>query len=335
MATQPRPLPAKPLFRAKTLVAVLAGYTAVYLGARWYQGAYGWSKGLDSFAPEFELYWMNFLYLELALEAVVAAVLWGWLWRTRDRHLEAYWKHFLKRGEDLERVRETALKEVLRDQAAPVPEILSPREELRRNLTHLIWLAAYAWSVFWGLSFFTEQDATWHQTVIRDTDFTPSHIVVFYLSYPMYIITGGSAFLYARTRVPYFAKGLSIPYLMVVVGPFTILPNVGLNEWGHTFWFMEEIFVAPLHWGFVALAWFTLSMMGVLLQAFASILYLIREALEGSQSEPPISPSTPIHRWGRPRSESQRGPSSSLRRAMVAAEPATTQNSPTTVTEAR
>ena len=41
-----------------------------------------------------------------------------------------------------------------------------------------------------GASFFTEQDGTWHQTVIRDTDFTPSHIIEFYMSYPMYIIVG-------------------------------------------------------------------------------------------------------------------------------------------------
>ncbi len=34
-----------------------------------------------------------------------------------------------------------------------------------------------------------------------------------------------------------------------------ILPNVGLNEWGHAFWFVDELFAAPLHWGFVTLGW--------------------------------------------------------------------------------
>src|SRR5437879_12194461 len=34
-----------------------------------------------------------------------------------------------------------------------------------------------------------------------------------------------------------------------------ILPNVGLNEWGHAFWFVDELFAAPLHWGFVILGW--------------------------------------------------------------------------------
>jgi len=28
---------------------------------------------------------------------------------------------------------------------------------------------------------------------------------------------------------------------------------------GHTFWFMEELFVAPLHWMFVFFGWFSLA----------------------------------------------------------------------------
>ncbi len=277
-----------PLLKVRNLVLAIAGLAVIYFGARWYQAVYAWSKGLDAFAPEFELYWMNFLYVELALEAAAAAVLWGWLWKTRDRHVEQYWMHFLARETALERITGQALKELLSKKLDRSLAMLTPREELQRNLTHLIWLAAYAWALFWGLSFFTEQDATWHQTVIRDTDFTPSHIVVFYLSYPMFILVGGGAFLYAKTRVPYFVKGLSIPYLMLVVGPFMILPNVGLNEWGHTFWFMEEIFAASLHWGFVVLGWFALSIMGVLLQVFASILYLIKPDL----STPPAPAGT-------------------------------------------
>ncbi|TAN48210.1 MAG: methane monooxygenase/ammonia monooxygenase subunit C, partial [Methylococcaceae bacterium] len=50
-----------------------------------------------------------------------------------------------------------------------------------------------------------------------------------------------------------------------------ILPNVGLNEWGHTFWFMEELFVAPLHYGFVIFGWLALAVMGVVLQIMDSL----------------------------------------------------------------
>jgi methane/ammonia monooxygenase subunit C len=186
-----------------------------YGWVRWYEGVYGWSAGLDSFAPEFETYWMNFLYIEMVLEVLTASVLWGYIWKSRDRKVMS----------------------------------ITPREELRRHFTHWIWLVMYGIAIYYGASYFTEQDGTWHQTIVRDTDFTPSHVIEFYLSYPIYIITGVSAFLYAKTRLPTYQKGLPLQYLVSVIGPFMILPNVGLNEWGHTFWFMEELFVAPLHYG--------------------------------------------------------------------------------------
>jgi methane/ammonia monooxygenase subunit C len=239
-----------PLLDKRWLAFAFGIYTVFYLWVRWYEGVYGWSAGLDAFAPEFEKYWMNFLYTEIVLEVTTASLLWGYLWKTRDRNLEA----------------------------------LAPREELRRNFTHLIWLVAYAWAIYWGASYFTEQDGTWHQTIVRDTDFTPSHIIEFYLSYPIYIITGFAAMIYAHTRLPYFnyqKKGLSVAYLITVVGPFMILPNVGLNEWGHTFWFMEELFVAPLHYGFVFFGWMALSILGLLLQVFASFANLIGRELCG------------------------------------------------------
>lgn len=266
----------QPLIKVRSIFLMLAGYTSLYLLVRWYEGAYGWSFGLDSFAPEFETYWMNFMYFEILAEVSVGAILLGWIWRTRDRNLEQFWMHFMETDNLLTRRRGADLSELLQKNRDSNLATLAPREELRRNMTHLVWLMAYAWAFYWGASFFTEQDATWHQTVVRDTDFTPSHIIVFYFSYPIYIITGFSAFLYAKTRLPYFAKGVSLPYLLSVVGPFTILPNVGLNEWGHTFWFMEEVFVAPLHYGFVVFGWFALAVTGVLLQVFSSIAYLIK-----------------------------------------------------------
>jgi methane/ammonia monooxygenase subunit C len=240
-----------PLLNKKWLSFAFFIYAVFYAWVRWYEGVFGWSAGLDSFAPEFETYWMNFLYTEIVLEVVTASVLWGYIWKSRDRNLAA----------------------------------ITPREELRRNMTHLVWLFAYANAIYWGASYFTEQDGTWHQTIVRDTDFTPSHIIEFYLSYPIYIITGFGAFLYAKTRLPFFAEGLSLPYLVTVVGPFMILPNVGLNEWGHTFWFMEELFVAPLHYGFVAFGWLALAIAGVLLQVFASFSNLIgKDVIEAVDS---------------------------------------------------
>src|SRR5665647_2968518 len=58
----------------------------------------------------------------------------------------------------------------------------------------MMWLGVYLFGVYWGGSFFTEQDASWHQVIIRDTSFTPSHVVVFYGSFPMYIVCGVASY---------------------------------------------------------------------------------------------------------------------------------------------
>jgi methane/ammonia monooxygenase subunit C len=72
-----------PLLNVKNMVLGSLVYIIFYAWVRWYEGVYGWSAGLDSFAPEFETYWMNFLYIEFVLEVSTAGILWGYIWKTR------------------------------------------------------------------------------------------------------------------------------------------------------------------------------------------------------------------------------------------------------------
>jgi len=117
---------------------------------------------------------------------------------------------------------------------------------------------------------------------VRDTDFTPTHIVLFYFAIPMFIISGIAAFVYARTRLPQFADRVSLPFALLVAGPIMIMPNLGLNEWGHTFFYAEELFAAPIHWGFVLLGWSAFAAGGLLVQLLSRIVELTRLVSEGS-----------------------------------------------------
>lgn len=231
----------RPLLDTKNLIFAIAIYNIFYMYVRWYEGVFGWSAGLDAFAPEFDTYWMTILKIEVPLEFICATSIAAWMWKTRTRDMAS----------------------------------VSKREILRRHFHHFVWLVAYAEAIYWGASYFTEQDGTWHQTIVRDTDFTPSHCIEFYMTYPIYIITGIGAFMYAYTRIPFFNKAVSLPYMLVVIGPFMIFPNVGLNEWGHTFWWMEELFVAPLHYGFVFFGWFALGILGLFRHIFEDLSDLI------------------------------------------------------------
>lgn len=215
---------------------------AFYVSLRLYQQAFAFKFGLDSTSPDFEIYWKALFKIEVPAIFGIGAVIWAYLWFTRDRRIND----------------------------------ISPGTELKRYFTLIGWFLVYTFSFLWVANFFGEGDATWHQTVIRDTALTPSHIVLFYACIPTYIVVGVGTLIYATTRIPAFAKSYSVPLLMVVVGPGLILPNLGYNEWGHAFWFTEETFSHPLHWGFPVLGWTALAIGGVLLQVMRRVSELFK-----------------------------------------------------------
>jgi methane/ammonia monooxygenase subunit C len=208
---------------------------------RSYEQLYGWTTGIDAFSPEFEAYWMILLEGSTVVLAASSFFTVGYLWRTRDRNLSA----------------------------------ITPAEETHRLLNLIQILVILAIALFLGLSFFMEQTAVWHMTAIRDTDFTPSNIITFYIAFPIFAFMGIVAFFYARTRLPFFAAGYSLAFIVMTVGIFMLIPNVAFNEWGHTAWSMDEGFAGPLHWGFVFFGWMSLGVFGVVLQILENLKGLV------------------------------------------------------------
>lgn len=226
----------------------------IYAGLRIYQQMFAWDSGLDSTTPEFDKYWMTLVRIEVPLIFGTAFVLWAYLWITRDRNLAA----------------------------------VAPKIELRRYFYFSMWLVAYTFAIYFIGSFFAEGDAVWHQTVVRDTVFTPSHNVLFYACIPLYILLSVGGFIYAMTRLPAFSRGVSVAHALAVLGPALILPNLGFNEWGHAYWLTEEIFSHPLHWGFVVLAWPALALPGVALQMIQRMVPLFHTVF-GSAADSPAA----------------------------------------------
>ena len=214
--------------------------------ARWYQSWAAWDYGLDSTAPEFQTYWMNFFYIEVVAFACLFLIGTLGMWLTRDKNLPG----------------------------------LPARLEIKRHITLLGMLFVYAFAFVFAGSFFAEQDASWHQVVVRDTSFTPSHVIEFYGMFPMFIVLGFTTYVYAITRLPLYAKNVSYPLILAVIGPMMVLPNVGFNEWGHAFWLMEEYFTVPLHYGFVVFGWSILALGGILVQEMSRLSVLIPDAFD-------------------------------------------------------
>jgi len=217
------------------MALALAVLSAIYVAYRIYQQVAGWKWGLDATTPEFDRYWLTLFKVELPVLYGAVALNAGYLFWTRDRDVQN----------------------------------VAPEVELKRYFSFVMWLLVYTFCFYWTGSFFAEGDGDWHQTVLRDTPLTPSHIVLFYATIPMYLFFGVGAFVYSMTRLPAFARNISLMMVFAVVGPFLILPNLGYNEWGHAYWLTEEIFSHPLHWGFVFLGWNALALAGVLLQVIS------------------------------------------------------------------
>jgi methane/ammonia monooxygenase subunit C len=131
-----------------------------------FQRVFGYSHGLDSMTPEFENVWMGLWRFNVISNIINASAILGWIWSTRDRNLAN----------------------------------LDPKTELKRYFYWMMWLAMYVFGVYWAGSYTLEQDASWHQVIIRDTSFTASHIIAFYFTFPLYITMGVASYLYAMTR---------------------------------------------------------------------------------------------------------------------------------------
>lgn len=212
-------------------LGIVIAVSVVFGSYHYYLHNFGFSFGLDYFEPEFQTYWMSLFYIQLPVLIFIGISGSLYLWMTRDKFKE-----------------------------------MTPEEELKVYMRVLAFLLAFGMSFGIVFALCTEADAAWHQVTIRDTDFTPTHILLFYFLVPLMITALVLAFLWLHTRLPDFRNRVSLSLGILVAGVAMIMPNVGFNEWGHTFFYAEELFAAPIHWGFVGLGWAFFAISGLLIQ---------------------------------------------------------------------
>jgi methane/ammonia monooxygenase subunit C len=229
--------PKAPWMAAFIGVALAMALFGVY---RWYQQNYSFNVGLDYFEADFQTYWMRLFYIQIVAIGAIMVIGAPWIWFTRPKD----------------------------------PMAMSPQKELLIYYTILSFAAVGSVILVAVLGLFVEADAAWHQVTVRDTDFTPTHIGLFYFAIPLGAVGAILGVLWIHTRLPYFNNRFSLPLGMIAAAPVLIMPNLGLNEWGHTFFYAEELFAAPIHWGFVTLGWGLFAITGLVLQILARIRQL-------------------------------------------------------------
>lgn len=176
----------------------------------------------------------------LAIEAGIGAALFFWLWRTRK---------------DLD----------------PAP---APGEEIRRYVALVIWLFVHTAVVFSAGSIFAHQDGAWYATSVAQSSIMPAHRLIFYLNLPAYIIIGGGAFLYAKTRLPKLADRSKLAFAIAVLAPFSFMPAFSSSFLDHSYDLNESVYVAL--YGLINVAWVILGMGTLLSRSLRRIAELTR-----------------------------------------------------------
>src|SRR5881409_1870569 len=131
----------------------------------WYTSRHAWTAGIDASSPEFTKYFRSLVWVQLIVIGAGTGLWWGWLVRT---------------GRQLLAVKVTS------------------DEEVRRIAVFWGLISMTSFTLYVMASFWPNQDGSWHQTAIRDTALTPTHIPMFYLFFPLGITITVGTYLYCR-----------------------------------------------------------------------------------------------------------------------------------------
>jgi methane/ammonia monooxygenase subunit C len=217
---------------------------------------FAFTAGLNAASRSFTLHYRTLFWGELISVGAFAGIWYGWLVRTGQ-----------------------ALK----------GEELHPREEVRRIA--VLWgiIGATSLSLYIEASFWPNWDGAWHQTMVRDTALTPTHIPMFYFFFPLSVVLALGAYLYGRFRIPAvygWDKGFPWSFFLLIAAAVLEFVQVAFNEWGHSLWLSEEFFSVPFHWPFVAYGWLASGMFAVWGETILRLLAIEKE-LPKAQEIPP------------------------------------------------
>jgi methane/ammonia monooxygenase subunit C len=194
---------------------------------------YMFTAGLNSASIEFTHYYRSLFWGEVLSLGIFTGIWFGWLIKTGREMV----------GKPCER-----------------------SEEVRRIAILWSLVGATSLTVYLMASFWPNWDGSWHQTMVRDTALTPTHIPMFYFFFPLSVSLAVGTYIYGRFRIPalYSAdKGFPWSFFLLISAAVLECMTVAANEWGHSLWISEEIFSVPFHWPFVVYGWLASGMFAV------------------------------------------------------------------------
>jgi methane/ammonia monooxygenase subunit C len=213
---------------------------------------YMFTAGLNSASPEFTRYYRTLFWFELVSVGLFTGVWFGWLIRT---------------GREV------------------VKHPVTHEEEVRRIAVLWGLVGATSLTIAIMASFWPNWDGSWHQTMVRDTALTPTHIPMFYFWFPLAVTLSVGTYLYGRFRIPAVYggdKGFPWSFFLLISAAVLEVLEVAFNEWGHSLWISEEFFAVTFHWPFVFYGWLAGGMFAVWGETILRLFDIHREEAEMS-----------------------------------------------------
>lgn len=126
----------------------------------------------------------------------------------------------------------------------------------------IIWLGLDLLMVVAGGGFLAHMDAPWAQ--MSTASISPAHLMTFITVIPAYVVFGVSSWLFAHTRLPEFARGNLVHFLIVTFAPFMFLPAFDPQDLIHSldpnsdlylvlYWMVTITWIANVGWLFAKL----------------------------------------------------------------------------------
>jgi methane/ammonia monooxygenase subunit C len=149
-------------------------------------------------------------------------------------------------------------------------KIIDGDRYVRRFLILIMFVIGQVFMGFFAGGFLVHQDASWYQVIHGANEVMPSQAIILLVCYPLYLFFGGSAFIYAKTRLPTFARGKEVAFMVLTFAPFAFLPyyDSSLMKVNRD---VAELMYMLAYW-LLSISWVGLGVLYIILQSSKEIL---------------------------------------------------------------
>ncbi|ORU93378.1 MAG: hypothetical protein A6F70_05470 [Cycloclasticus sp. symbiont of Bathymodiolus heckerae] len=118
---------------------------------------------------------------------------------------------------------------------------------VRRHVILMMFVIGQVFVGFFVGGFWAHQDASEYQIVRGADAVMPAQAIILLICYPLYLFFGGSAFIYAKTRLAIFLKGKELSFMVLTFTPWLLLPfnDASLLQASND---LVELFYLAVYW---------------------------------------------------------------------------------------